>query len=581
MLELTDRDAAARICKWNIGKHTITTPNICIVVNPNRLSVPIADLKKEFKVDILITNSYIIRRSKTFADQAVKDGLHKMLGWNGPIYTDSGTYQMFSQGKADVKPEEIIEYQKKIGSEVITPLDMFTLPTDDLKTAKAKLATTLARIKSARKGNPDINLVGPIQGGRFLELRKKACSEVAKLSPDVFAIGGIVPLMMQYRFRDLADIIMTCKSNLPAQTPVHAFGAGHPMTFALLTAFGCDLFDSAMYSLAAERGAYLTVSGTKQLSDLKEFPCSCPLCSDTVPKRVLELPEDERKRWLARHNLYVTFQELRTIRTAIRENSLWELVQERARAHPNLLIALEHGLKTYPKLFRELDPVSKKSALMWGGPETALRPEVVRAADWLKRVPMKKPFKKEPFGKVPSALKSVYPFGQSLTGRSEKPKKVKPAEIVAASLDYQFGKGASGNFKKARIEVSRNTGRLRRLWKKDLLLGTFRPSDGFFLPTIEGAKIIRPIKKVDIKDADVARFVREGRAVFAKFASPEKGILPGEEVAVVHKAKIIAVGKAFLNSAEMKQMKRGVAVEVRAKAVGDGKDDEVEKGRGR
>jgi archaeosine-15-forming tRNA-guanine transglycosylase len=218
---------------------------------------------------------------------------------------------------------------------------------------------------------------------------------------------------------------------------------------------------------------------------------------------------------------------------------------------------------------------------MWGGPETALRPEVVRAADWLKRVPMKKPFKKEPFGKVPSALKSVYPFGQSLTGRSEKPKKVKPAEIVAASLDYQFGKGASGNFKKARIEVSRNTGRLRRLWKKDLLLGTFRPSDGFFLPTIEGAKIIRPIKKVDIKDADVARFVREGRAVFAKFASPEKGILPGEEVAVVHKAKIIAVGKAFLNSAEMKQMKRGVAVEVRAKAVGDGKDDEVEKGRGR
>ena len=568
MLELTDRDAAGRICKWTVCKHTVTTPNICIVVNPNRMPVSIADLKREFKADILITNSYIIRRSKAFAEQAVKEGVHKMLGWDGPIYTDSGTYQMFSQGKADVVPEEIIEYQKKIGSDIITPLDMFTLPTDDLKTAKAKLALTLARIKAARTAQPDISLVGPIQGGRFLELRKKAAIGVAKLNPDVFAIGGIVPLMIQYRFRDLADVILTCKSNLPAQTPVHAFGAGHPMVFAMLTAFGCDLFDSAMYSLAAERGAYLTVSGTHQLSDLKEFPCSCPLCSHSEPKEVLKLDEKARLVWLARHNLYATFQELRTVRTAIRENALWELVQERARAHPNLLLALHHGLKSYPKLFQELDSVSKKSALMWGGAETALRPEVVRAKEQLRRVQMKKTFRKEPFGKVPSALKSVYPFGQSITDRSEKSKKVKPAEVVVASLDYQFGRGTAVPFKKVEIEVSRKTGRVRRLWSKDkshILLGTFRPSDGFFLPTLEGAKLVKKMKKVAVKDPDAAKFVSEGRAVFAKFSSPEAGILPGEEVAVVHKSKTIAIGKALLNSSEMKQMKRGVAVEIRAK----------------
>jgi len=565
MLELTDRDAAGRICKWTIGKHAITTPNICIVVNPNRMPVPVADLKKEFKADILITNSYIIRRSANLSEVAASKGIHSVLGWDGPLYTDSGTYQMFSQGKADVAPEEIIAYQKKIGSDIITPLDVFTLPIDDLTTAKTKLATTLARIKAARTSQPDINLVGPIQGGRFLDLRKKACIEVAKLNPDVFAIGGIVPLMMQYRFRDLADIILTCKANLPAQTPIHAFGAGHPMVFAMLAAFGCDLFDSAMYSLAAERGAYLTVSGTHQLSDLKEFPCSCPLCSHSEPKKVLELDGKARLAWLARHNLYVTFQELRTIRTAIRENGLWELVQERARAHPNLLLALEHGLKMYPKLFQELDPVSKKSALMWGGAETSLRPEVVRAKEQLKRVPIKKPFRKDPFGKVPSALKSVYPFGQSLTERFEKPKNVKPAEVVDASLDYQFGKGASRPFRKAKIEVSRKTGRLRRLWKGETLLGTFRPSDGFFLPTLEGAKSLKKMKRVAVKDPDAAKFVSEGRAVFAKFASPEKGILPGEEVAVVHGGKTIAVGKALLNSSEMKQMRRGVAVEIRAK----------------
>ena len=178
---------------------------------------------------------------------------------------------------------------------------------------------------------------------------------------------------------------------------------------------------------------------------------------------------------------------------------------------------------------------------------------------------MKKAFRKEPFGKVPSALRSVYPFGQSLTDYSEKSKKVKPAEVVSMSLDYQFGKGSSKRFNKAKIEVSRKTGRVRRLWRKDVLLGTFRPSDGFFLPSLEGAKMVKKMKKVSVKDPDAAKFVSEGRAVFAKFSSPEKGIFPGEEVAVTHKSKTIAVGKAILNSAEMRQMKRGVAVEIRAK----------------
>jgi 7-cyano-7-deazaguanine tRNA-ribosyltransferase len=324
-----------------------------------------------------------------------------------------------------------------------------------------------------------------------------------------------------------------------------------------------------MYSLAAERGAYLTVSGTKQLSDLKEFPCSCPLCSRSEPHEVLKLSEKERLAWLARHNLYATFEELRTVRTAIRENSLWELVQERARAHPAILVALQHGLEAHSKLFQSLDPVSKKSAFMWGGPETAKRPEVLRSVAWLKRVSAKKAFVRMPFGRVPSALAGVYPFGQSVVPVFKRPSKVKPEEVASATIDYQFGKGASKPFKKARVETSRKTGRLRRLWSGDNLLGTFRPSDGFFLPSLDGAGLLKKyVKKVVVEDEEVARFVREGKSVFAKFTRPQEGILPGEEVAVVHAGEMMAVGRALLNSAEMKRMKRGIAVEVRATAQG-------------
>jgi 7-cyano-7-deazaguanine tRNA-ribosyltransferase len=242
----------------------------------------------------------------------------------------------------------------------------------------------------------------------------------------VFAIGGIVPFMEQYRYRELADIILTCKNELPAHTPIHAFGAGHPMVFAFLAALGCDIFDSAMYSLAANRGAYLTVSGTRQLSELTEFPCSCPLCSHSDPKEVMALPENEMKSWLARHNLYATFEELRTVRQAIRENSLWELVQERARAHPALLDALNSALKNHSGVFLEKDSASKKSALMWSGPETAFRPEVLRARASLKRMKTKGVVKKEPFGNVPATLMHVYPFGQSVTPDAPKFKLAKP-----------------------------------------------------------------------------------------------------------------------------------------------------------
>jgi len=565
MFELIDRDAAGRICKWTVQKHTVKTPNICIVINPNKMPVSIKDLKKEFKADILITNSYIIKRNENLRKTALEKGLHKMLDWPGPIYTDSGAFQYWSRGITGINPSEIIKFQKDIGSDIITPLDVFTTPTDDFKTAKTKLIETIARVKNAR-AEVQKYFVGPIQGGRFLPLRKKACQEVAKINPDIFAIGGIVPYMEQYRFSELSEIILACKSTLPPNKPIHAFGAGHPMLFALLVAFGCDIFDSAMYSLAAERGAYLTVRGTYQLEDLDEFPCSCPLCSRAEPTQIKLLDKEHRTAWLAKHNLYVTFQELHTIRTAIRENSLWELVQERSRAHPAILEAFVSSLKKFSNFFLKVDPLSKKSALLYSGPETAIRPEVLRAREWLKRVKAKRTYEKKPFGKVPLALKGVYPFGQSLVPEFKEPKiKPKPMEIATATIDYQFGKGASKPFKNSRVEVSKTTGRIRRLWAKDKLLGTFRASDGFFLPTVLGAEMLKNyIKKTRIKDKEAALFISKGRAVFSKFAVPEKNIIPGEEVAITYKNKIIAVGKALLNSEEMLAMERGVAISVRA-----------------
>jgi 7-cyano-7-deazaguanine tRNA-ribosyltransferase len=566
MFELLDRDAAARLGKWTVGKHAITTPNIALVINPNRLPVSCTELKRDFKADLIITNAYIISRSQQHLDFETR-GIQEVLGWQGPVYTDSGTYQMWSQKVTPaLGPKGIIEYEQKIGSDVITPLDVFTTPKDGKAQAKRNLVETLKRIKAAKQQVDKRALVGPIQGGRFLDMRAQACRQVAKLEPDVFAVGGIVPFMESYRFAELVDILLTCKGALPANAPIHAFGAGHPMTFALLASFGADLFDSAMYALAAERGAYLTVNGTLHLNELSELPCSCPECVKTDVRNIKSQPIEARSLFLARHNLYVTLAEMRTVRTAIRQGWLWELVQQRVRAHPGLLTAYIHGLHKHRKLLQQLDPVSKSSALLWSGAETSLRPEVLRAQEWLRRVKARRTFELQPFGRVPAGLKSCYPFGQSVLPDKHGKVKANAAERVANTLDYQFGRGAAKPFRKVAIESSRKTGRLRRLWTKDKqLLGTFRPSDGFFLPTTDGAKLLgRHIKKVGVTDLDVAKLIAEGKVLFAKFAKPSAGILPGEEVAVVSKNKLLATGHAKLNSIEMKQMQRGVAVDVRA-----------------
>jgi predicted RNA-binding protein (TIGR00451 family) len=80
---------------------------------------------------------------------------------------------------------------------------------------------------------------------------------------------------------------------------------------------------------------------------------------------------------------------------------------------------------------------------------------------------------------------------------------------------------------------------------------------------MEGAKLIK-MKKVIVNDADVAKYVKEGKSVFAKFISKADDIISGEEVAVYHKKELIAVGSAQLSGKEMKEMKRGTAVSVRA-----------------
>ena len=545
MLEIRERDAGGRLGKWFYRGRRITLPALFPVLNPGNVKVHPDEMKKA-GCEVVMVSSFILRK---YGERDV----HDVLGWDGIVYTDSGTFQMYSVGISDLDPREVIEYQERVGSDLITPLDIFTLPDDSKPVAKEKLEQTLKNVPDRE------DCVFPIQGGVYPDLRKKACEAGRSVSNPVFAIGGIVPLMESYDFKRLADVVLSCTSSLPPNKPVHAFGCGHPMIFSLLVAFGCDIFDSAMYALAARRGGYLTASGTKNLDELREFPCFCPACSKHDVEEVKRMEKPEKEEFLARHNFYVSIQEIKNVRNAISENRLWELVQERCRSHPKILEAFEFALKKYKRFFLKRDPVTKKSAFFYSGPESKLRPEVIRAKEWSKRVKTKEFVFKKPFGKFPAELSSVYPFSQSVVPGEGELSRRWDEKTVRAVLDYQFGEGTGKMVQDLEIEFGR-TGRPRKILSGGEVIGTIRARDGFFLPTVKGAEMINA-KRVEVKEEGV-EYV--GRGVLARFCKPLDEILPGEEVAVTFKGRIIGVGRSLLNTEEMEVFERGTAVKVRS-----------------
>lgn len=560
MLEIKSRDAGGRCCTWKFEKYTVNTPQIAIVVNPDKQIIPPKELRKKFNAELLITNAYISKNAKNTEDLQ-KNGLHRYFEWDGPIYTDSGTYQMYSKGSVDITPQETLDFQRRIGSDIITPLDLFTTPDDTKDSARQKLDETLKRIESARKTVSSGMLVGPVQGGNYLGLRKRAAIEVSKLKPDVYAIGGIVPLMIQYRYRELVNVILTVKRSLSPEKPLHAFGCGHPMVFSLLVALGVDLFDSAAYALYAKDKRYMTEMGTSMLAELKELPCECPVCSSHSPKEL-----DEKL--LAEHNLYQTFKEIRTIRHAISEGTLWELVEQRIRAHPRLIEAYR-GIKKYNKYLETVEPISKSKAFFETGSESFFRPEIYRVKQRIKGLTSGDTFRWNNMV-VPCGLKNTYPIGQSVLINERKTKRCADAqEVLKTILQYQYGAGAQKMIAgDTEIVHSRNTGRIRRVMRGAKLLGTVRANDGMFIPTFDGAcELLKYIGKSYhvVVSSDAVPFVRDGKSVFSKFVvDADEKIRPYDEVLIAdEKGNLIATGTALMNRREMLSFRVGVAVKTR------------------
>jgi len=448
--EIKEKDMLARIGKLKTKSGTVETPLLFPVINPNIQPVSPRKLKDDFGFEAVITNAYILR--KRFQNEPAEKGIHKFLDFPSVIMTDSGAYQILVYGEVDVSQAEIVAYQERIDSDIATILDIPTGWKVTREHAEQTVAETLQHAKDffKTKTREDILWVGPVQGGRHLDLVAKSAAETGKLPFQVHALGSPTEVMENYRFDVLIDMIMTAKMKLPLERPLHLFGAGHPMMFSLAVALGCDFFDSAAYALYARENRYMTENGTWRLSELDYFPCQCPKCTSKTPKEVMSESPKTRETFLAEHNLHVCKAELNRIKQAIRNGRLWEHLEMRAHAHPALLTALKK-LKNHEDFIEKHSPTVKKSGLFFFDSVGLARPEVVhyrkrllerynppKDAKILLLVPQThtKPFHKAqefkkirqvlsanvhvcfyaaPFGLIPLELDEVYPLSQHET----------------------------------------------------------------------------------------------------------------------------------------------------------------------
>lgn len=377
--EIKDRDAAGRICRFVTEHGTVTTPTLLPVINPNKMLITPKEMKKLFGTEMVITNSYIINKNPELKALALKEGVHSLIDFDGAIMTDSGTFQSYVYGDVDIDPLEIVKFQRDIGSDIGNILDVFGTPDQTKTKAEQGVRETLKRAKQSMKIKEDMILACTVQGSIYPDLREKCAEELSKIDSDFFTIGGVVPLMENQRYADLVECIIASKKGLKPAKPVHLFGAGHPLVFPLAVALGCDFFDSSAYAKYANDGRMIFPWGTEKLDDLNELPCCCPVCSKYSASELKKMEKNEVILQLARHNLYVSFAEIKKIRSAIVEGNLWELVERRASSNPYLLYALRELRKKENKEWLEkFELVSKKKALFYTGDHTIHRPIVCR-----------------------------------------------------------------------------------------------------------------------------------------------------------------------------------------------------------
>lgn len=624
-MEVLHREGLARVGRFKTPHGWIETPTVMPVINPNLIVIDPQKMK-QLGATAVITNGYIIRRSPDLNRKATASGVHSLIGFDGPVMTDSGTFQSHVYGSVEYGNQDMVEFQRSIGSDIGTIRDIFSEPWDSHEQAARAVDETFRRVEEI--GNTgDMILAGPIQGSVYPDLRKRSAKLMSGSHAGYLPVGGVVPLLESYRYTDLVSIIQASRLNSDPSKPLHLFGAGHPMFLAMSVLMGIDMFDSASYIKYARDSRLLFPDGTRDLAKIVEFPLWSPIYNKYSMQEFLKLDPETRVREIAWHNLTAIFMEIREIRERIAEQTLWQYVEGKSRSHPALFEAFRwicrNAGATLPfheisrkspfhfhdrmsfrqpvarRLIRHARNIMESANDIW-----IIHPEIFSGGD--SQDPVLRDIYERTEAQVmflwnstpvPIELKDTYPVQQYIGSTRKLPGDFVPVRIrnktrvirkadltdilsherirdmdmnqVRAIADYQFMPGAGMAIfgMGSTVRVSRSTGRIRTVSESGRILATLRPHDGFFTLSMDGAMKLSATGRERFRvtvTKDSAEYNARGFNVFFKFiTSHDPNILAGNETLVCNEAGTpVAVGRATVPGTEIGKYRSGVAIRV-------------------
>ena len=304
---------------------------------------------------MILGNTYHLNLRPTAERIARLGGLHRFMGWDRPILTDSGGFQVFSL--ADLRtvdddgvtftshldgsthrltPERAMEIQALLGSDVAMAFDQLVdpgLPRAKVEDAMARTHRWAKRSLEAR-GRPDQAVFGIIQGGVDPALRRESVAAISSLPFDGIAIGGLSVGESKTEMAATLDVVAEALGSDPR--PRYLMGVGSPVDFFTAVARGIDLFDCVLPTRVARTGQVWTDAGRLNLRNAAflddptpiDAACACEACrgfSRAYLAHLFRARELLAYRLASVHNVTWTLELMRRLRASLRDGSFDDL----------------------------------------------------------------------------------------------------------------------------------------------------------------------------------------------------------------------------------------------------------------
>lgn len=347
MFKIKHEDGNARAGTLFTPHGKIETPAFLPVATKGCVKTIDSEELAETGTQAIISNSFLLYLEPGVKVIKKAGGIHRLIGWNKGIFTDSGGYQIlkkdflvkisdrgvtfrspFDSSRHFLTPELSMEIQNSLSADVAMALDDCPPYGTGYKRAEESARRTLEWAERCKSANRKQALFAIAQGGHFESLRRENAEELVKLGFDGYAIGG---LSIGEPKKVMFEVISKTASCLPEEKPRYLMGLGSPKDVLEAISAGIDMFDSAFptrnarHSTVYTRKGRYNVSKGKFASDLKPLDeeCECYTCrtySRAYVSHLLKVYEVLGMKLVTTHNLSFMQRLMSEAREAIAKN---------------------------------------------------------------------------------------------------------------------------------------------------------------------------------------------------------------------------------------------------------------------